>query len=157
MEVSIVAKAKESKTVEVQNQAHADCVLQCERNCPHGVPHKEGDEKEDGILLALGALLPMILKALPLILGAGAAASISHSVNQKRHDNKIEDIARDKGNGFYLDTHQGKSIRYFMKNAIDDAADIANDVKKYLKSTIKNMKDGSFAEFKDGKLSFELN
>ena len=37
MEVSIVAEAKESKTVEVKNQAHADCGLRRERNRPHGV------------------------------------------------------------------------------------------------------------------------
>ncbi len=116
---------------------------------------EEGNEKEGGILPALGALLPIALKALPLILGgAGAAASIAHTVNQKRHNNRIEEIA--KGKGFYLDTHQGKSVRDFMKNAIDDAADVTDDVKKHLKSTIKNMKDGSFAEFKDGKLSFKF-
>ena len=41
---------------------------------------KEGNEKEGEILPALGALLPMALKALPLILGgAGAAASIAHT------------------------------------------------------------------------------
>ena len=75
---------------------------------------EEGNEKEGGFLPALGALLPMALKALPLILGgAGAAASIAHTVNQKRHNDRIEDIAR--GKGFYLDTHQGKSIRDFMK------------------------------------------
>ena len=115
----------------------------------------EGNEKEGGILPALGALLPIALRALPLILGgAGAAASIAHTVNQKRHNDKIEDIAR--GKGFYLNTYQGKSVRDFMKNAIDDAADITDDVKKHLKSTIKNMKDGSFADFKDGKLSFKF-
>ena len=33
----------------------------------------------------------MALKALPLILGdAGAAASIAHTVNQKRHNETIE-------------------------------------------------------------------
>ena len=32
VEVSVVAEAKESETVEVQNQAHADRVLRCERN-----------------------------------------------------------------------------------------------------------------------------
>ena len=37
VEVSVIAKAKESKTAEVQNQAHADRVLRCERNRPHGV------------------------------------------------------------------------------------------------------------------------
>ena len=37
MEVSVIAEAKESKTVEIQNQAHADCVLRRERNHPHGV------------------------------------------------------------------------------------------------------------------------
>ena len=41
-----------------------------------------------------------------------------------------------------------------MKNAINDAADITDDVKKHFKSTIKNMKDGSFVKFKDGKLLF---
>ena len=116
---------------------------------------EEGNEKEGGILPALGALLPMALKALPLILGgAGAAASIAHTVNQKRHNDRIENIAR--GKGFYLDTYQGKSIRDFMKHAIDSAADITDDVKKHLKSTIKNMKDGSFAEFKDANLSFKF-
>ena len=45
---------------------------------------EEGNEKEGGILPVIGALLPMTLKALPLILGgAGAAASIAHTVNQK--------------------------------------------------------------------------
>ena len=97
---------------------------------------EEGNEKEGRILPALGALLPMALKALPLILGgAGAAASIAHTVNQKRHSDRIEEVQR--GKGFYLDTHQGRSIRDFMKNAIDDAADITDDVKKHLKSTIK--------------------
>ena len=43
-----------------------------------------------------------------------------------------------------------------MKKTIDDAADITDDVKKHLKSIVKNMKDGSFAEFKDGKLSFKF-
>ena len=38
------------------------------------------NEKEGGILLVFGALLPMALKALPLILGV---ASIAHTVNQK--------------------------------------------------------------------------
>ena len=124
---------------------------------------EEGNEKEGGILPALGALLPMALKALPLILGGvGAASSIAHTVNQKRHNDRIEDIAKGsqrlaRGKGFYLDTHQGKSVRDFMKQAIDDTADISDDVKKHLKSTIKNMKDGSFAEFKDGKLSFKFN
>ena len=100
-------------------------------------------------------MLPIALKALPLILGgAGTAASIAHTVNQKRHNDRIEEIA--KGKGFYLDTYQGKSIRDFIKNAIDNAADITDDVKKHLKSTIKNMKDDSFAEFKDGKLSFKF-
>ena len=37
VEVSIVAEANESKTVEVQNQAHTDRVLRRERNRPHGV------------------------------------------------------------------------------------------------------------------------
>ena len=116
---------------------------------------EEGNEKEGGILPALDALLPMTLKALPLITeGAGAAASIAHTVNQKWHNDRIEEIAR--GKEFYLDTHQDKSVRDFMKNAIDNAADITDDVKKHLKSTIKNMKDGSFAEFKDGKLSFKF-
>ena len=116
---------------------------------------EEGNEKEGGILPALGALLPMAIKALTLILGgAGAAVSIAHTVNKKRHNDRIEDIAR--GRGFYLDTYQGKSIRDFMKNAIDNAADKTDDGKKHLKSTIKNMKDGSFAEFKDGKLSFKF-
>ena len=55
---------------------------------------EEGNEK-GGILPALGALLPMALKALPLILGgAGAAASIAHTVNQKRHNDGIEEIQR---------------------------------------------------------------
>ena len=117
---------------------------------------EEGNEKEGGILPALGALLPMALKALSLILGgAGVAASIAHTINQKRHNDRIEEIQR--GKDFYLDTHQGRSIRYFMKNAIDDAADITDDVKKHLKSTIKNLKDGSFAEFKNGKLSFSFS
>ena len=44
-----------------------------------------------------------------------------------------------------------------MKNAIDDAADITDDVKKHLKSTIKNLKDESFAEFKDEKLTFSFS
>ena len=131
--------------------------------------NEEGSEKEGGFLPALGALLPMALKALPLILGGvGAASSIAHTVNQKRHNDRIEDIAKGKGaggavqfhahrgNGFYLDTHQGKSIRDFMKQAIDDTADITDDAKRHLKSIIKNMKDGSFAEFKDGKLSFKF-
>ena len=43
-----------------------------------------------------------------------------------------------------------------MKDAIDSAADISDDVKKHLKSIIKTMKDGSFTEFKDGKLSFKF-
>ena len=48
---------------------------------------EECNEKEGGILPALGALLPMALKVLPLVLdGAGTAASITHSVNQKRHN-----------------------------------------------------------------------
>ena len=48
----------------------------------------------------------MTLKALPLILGGtGVAASIAHTVIQKRHNNRIEEIQRGKGNGFYLDTH----------------------------------------------------
>ena len=56
---------------------------------------EEGNEKEGGILPALGALLPMALKALPLILGGvGAASSIAHTVNQKRHNDRIEDIAK---------------------------------------------------------------
>ena len=43
---------------------------------------EEGTEKEGGILPAFSALLPMALKALPLILGgAGAAASIANIVN----------------------------------------------------------------------------
>ena len=93
-------------------------------------------KKKVEFLPALNALLPMALKALPLILGgARAAASIAHTVNQERHNDRIEEIAR--GRGFYLDTHQGKSVRDFMKNAIDNAADIADDVKKHLKSTIK--------------------
>ena len=126
---------------------------------------EEGNEKEGGFLPALGALLPMALKALPLILGGvGAASSIAHTINEKRHNDRIEDITKARGNaigmhsakGFYLDTHQGKSVRDFMKDAIDSAADISDDVKKHLKSTIKNMKDGSFAEFKDGKLSFKF-
>ena len=97
---------------------------------------EECNENEGGILPALSALLPMALKALPLILGgAGAAASIAHTVNQKRHNDRIEEIAR--GKRFYLDTGQGKSVRDFMKNAIDNAADISDDVKKHLKSTIK--------------------
>ena len=62
-----------------------------------------------------------------------------------------------RGQGFYLDTHQGKSIRDFMKQAIDDTADITDEAKRHLKAVIKNMKDGSFAEFKDGKLSFKFN
>ena len=37
VEVSIIAEAKESKTVVVQNQAHTDRILQHERNYPHGV------------------------------------------------------------------------------------------------------------------------
>ena len=116
---------------------------------------EEGKEKEGGILPALGALLHLTLKALPLALGgAGAAASIAHTVNHKRHNDRIEEIQR--GQGFYLDTHQGRSIRDFMKNVIDDASDITDDVKKHLKSTIKNLKDGSFAEFKDGKLTFKF-
>ena len=117
---------------------------------------EEGHEKEGGILSALGALLPMALKALPFILGgAGVAASIAHTVNQKRHNDRIEEIAR--GKGFYLDNHQGRSIRDFMKNAIDDASDIADDVKKHLKTTITNLKGESFAEFKDGKLSLKFS
>ena len=60
----------------------------------------------------------MVLKALPLILGgAGAAASIAHTVNQNRHNDRIEEIQ--SGKGFYLDTHQGRSIRDFMKNTIE--------------------------------------
>ena len=92
---------------------------------------EECNEKEGGILPALDALLPMALKVLPLVLGnAGAAASIAHSVNQKRHNDRMEEIAR--GRGFYFDTHQGKSVRDFMKNVIDDAVYITDDVKKYL-------------------------
>ena len=118
--------------------------------------NEEGSEKEGGILPSLGALLSMALKALPLILwGAGVVASIAHTVNQKRHNDRIEEIAR--GKGFYLDTHQGKSIGDFMKNATDHAADKTDDVKKHLKSTIKNMKDGSFVKFKDGKLLFKFD
>ena len=61
---------------------------------------EEGNEKEGGILPALGALLPMALKALPLILGGvGAASSIAHTINEKRHNDRIEDIARGKGAG----------------------------------------------------------
>ena len=130
---------------------------------------EEGNEKEGGFLPALGALLPMALKALPIILsGVGAASSIASTINEKRHNDKIEEIARGKGcngrshaegqgQGFYLDTHQGKSIRDFMKQAIDDTADITDEAKRHLKAVIKNMKDGSFAEFKDGKLSFKFN
>ena len=71
---------------------------------------EEGNEKEGRILPALGALLSMALKALPLILGgAGAAASIAHTVNKRRHNDRIEEKAR--GKGFYLDTRQGRSIR----------------------------------------------
>ena len=114
------------------------------------------NEKEGGVLPALGALLPLALKALALILGgAGAAASIAHTVNQKRPNDRIEETQR--GRGFYLDTHQRRSTRDFMKNAIDDAADITDDVKKHLKTTIKNLKDGSFVEFKNGKLSFSFS
>ena len=62
---------------------------------------EEGNEKEGGILPAVGALLPMALKALPLILGgagtAGAAASIAYTVDQKRHNDRIEEIQRGKG------------------------------------------------------------
>ena len=65
---------------------------------------------------------------------------LTHTVNQKRQNNRIEEIQRDRG--FYLDSYQGRSIRDFMKNAIDDAADITDDVKKHLKSRIKNLKDG---------------
>ena len=43
-----------------------------------------------------------------------------------------------------------------MKNVIDDAGDITDDVTKHLKTTIKNLKDGSFAKFKDGKLTFQV-
>ena len=125
---------------------------------------EEGNEKEGGFLPALGALLPMALKALPIILGGvGAASSIAHTINEKRHNDRIEEIARGRGcnkregQGFYLDTHQGKSIRDFMKQAIDDTADITDEAKRHLKAVIKNMKDGSFAEFKDGKLSFKFN
>ena len=32
---------------------------------------------------------------------------------------------------YIWDTHQGKSVRDFMKNEIDDAADITDDVKKH--------------------------
>ena len=35
VEVSVIAKAKESKTVEIQNQAHVNRVLRLERNRPH--------------------------------------------------------------------------------------------------------------------------
>ena len=59
---------------------------------------EECNEKEGGILPAIGALLPLALKALPLILGgAGAAASIAHTVNQKQHNDRIEEIARGRG------------------------------------------------------------
>ena len=44
-----------------------------------------------------------------------------------------------------------------MKNAIDNAADITDDVKEHLKSTIKNMNDESLAEFKDEKLTFKFS
>ena len=43
-----------------------------------------------------------------------------------------------------------------MKNAIEDAIDITDDVKKHLKSTIKNLKNDPLVEFKDGKLSFKF-
>ena len=116
---------------------------------------EEGKEK-GGILPASGALLPLALKALSLVLGgAGAAASIAHTVNEKRHNDRIEEIQR--GRGFYLDTHQGKSITDFMKSVMDDTSDITDDIKKHLKSMIKNLKDGSFTEFKYGKLTFKFS
>ena len=40
---------------------------------------EEGNEKEGGILPALGALLPMALKALPLVLGGAGAAVNTYS------------------------------------------------------------------------------
>ena len=89
----------------------------------------------------------MALKALPLI----QVLELLHLSHILLIKNVI--MIELKGKGLYLDTHQGKSIRDFMKNAIDDAADITDDVKKHFKSTIKN---GSFTEFKDGKLSFKF-
>ena len=62
---------------------------------------EECNEKCNGILPALGALLPMALKVHPLVLGGvGAAASFIYLVNQKRHIDRMEEIAR--GRGLYL-------------------------------------------------------
>ena len=43
-----------------------------------------------------------------------------------------------------------------MKNAIDDAANITDDVKKLFKSIIKNLKDDPLVEFKDRKLFYKF-
>ena len=59
------------------------------------------------------------------------ASSIAHTVNQTEQNKEIEQIAREKG--FCLNPYQGKGVRDFLKNAIDKAEDIEEDVKSHLK------------------------
>lgn len=113
------------------------------------------NEKEGGFLPAIGALLPLALKALPLLLGGiGAASSIAHTANQNKYNNEMARIAR--GKGFYLNPAQGRGIRDFLKNAIDKTEDIEEDVKSHWKTLIKPFKKGINVKAKDGKFTFSI-
>ena len=114
---------------------------------------ENGEEKEGGILPALGALLPLALKGIPLLLGGiGAASSIAHTVNQKKHNDEIEKIAR--GKGFYLNPHQGKGVKDFLKEVVNTTEDIEDNVKTQLKNVLKSFKNGVNIKINDNKLIF---
>ena len=104
---------------------------------------EETKEKSGGFLGALMAgaskIVPYILKALPFLTGGTEIASnIAKTVNESKK----------AGSGFYLNQYQGRGLRDFIKNTVDDPV---------LNQVIKGFKNGINIETKDNKIILSAN
>jgi len=106
-------------------------------------------EKEGGVVPLL-TLLPLIFGGLSAAgaVAGGVATTVAKAKEAEKYSAETEQIK--KGKGIYLNRYQGKGIKDFLKNILEQS-NLEDEEQIVMKNVLKNLSEGAKVKVKEGK------